>query len=265
MNQAQFRFDGELRDFLAQGGQTVHYAFQGSAGIKDPVEALGIPHTEVQWIVVNGECVAFHYRLRHRDRVQVYPPGETPVVVPAVAVREPPAEIRFVLDVNLGKLARRLRLCGIDTSYSNALSDHDVAETASREQRIVLTRDRRLLHQKSIVHGCWVRATEPDLQLREVLQRYGLQQRVRPFRRCIECNGEIRATDKAAVLEQLEPLTRRYYDEFYRCQDCGKVYWKGSHYVHMRRRLALLTGTTEGDGPQALAGGADVSWSDPDS
>jgi uncharacterized protein with PIN domain len=242
MNVAYFSFHAELRDFLVNGQHDLCYAFQGSPGIKDPVEALGVPHTEVQWIVVNGECVGFDYRLQHRDQVQVYPSGESPGVTPAVPVRVPPVGSAFVLDVNLGKLARRLRLCGLDACYRNDFSDRDVAELAARDRRIVLTRDRRLLHQKTIVHGYWVRATDPDLQLREVLQRFHLHHQVRPFHRCIRCNGEIRGTDKAAVLDLLEPLTRRYYTEFYRCQDCGKVYWKGSHYEHMRRRVERLTG-----------------------
>lgn len=243
--QAEFRFYEELNDFLppAQRRRTIVYRFSGSPGIKDPIEALGVPHAEVELIVVNGESVGFEYRLGHGDRVAVYPMFEALDVTPVVRLRQRPLrDTAFVLDVNLGKLARRLRMLGFDALYRNDYDDHEVIDISVRTGRIILTRDRRLLYPKIVTHGYWLRSGDPGAQVREVLRRFDLKDRIVPFRRCLECNGVVEAVDKAAVRDLLEPLTRRYYDEFYRCRDCGRIYWKGSHYEHMRRAIENLAG-----------------------
>lgn len=248
MHKAYFRFYEELNDFLhpEQRRQTLEYRFQGRPGIKDPIEALGVPHTEVELIVVHGESVGFDYQLRDGDRVAVYPVFESLDVSSLVRLRDAPLRrTAFVVDVNLGRLARYLRLCGFDTWYRNDYRDRDVARISAAEHRIALTRDRRLLHHSDISHGYWVRATEPTEQLQEVLQRFDLHNQVRPFRRCLDCNGRVSPVDKQSVIDQLAPLTRKYYDEFHQCRDCGKIYWRGSHYEHMLRRFdtVLNSGT----------------------
>lgn len=243
MKTAHFRFYEELNDFLPPGQQrqTVTYSFEGNPGIKDPIEALGIPHPEIELIIVDGQSVGFDYQLRNDDRVAVYPMFESLDVTPLVRLRDKPLRrTTFILDVNLGKLARRLRLCGFDAQYRNDYSDRDVVDIGVYEHRIILTRDRRLLHHKTISHGYWVRSTHPDTQLKEVLNRCDLSHQVKPFHRCIECNGEIQSVAKATVLDRLEPLTKQHYQKFYRCLDCDKVYWKGSHYEHMVSHLSHL-------------------------
>ncbi len=250
MKTAYFRFYEELNDFLPpeQQKQTLTYSFEGSPGIKDPIEALGVPHPEIELIIVDGQSVGFDYQLQDKDRVAVYPMFEGLDVTPLVRLRnEPLRHTAFMLDVNLGKLARRLRLCGFDTKYRNDYSDRDVVEIAVSENRIILTRDRRLLHHKIITHGYWVRSTHPDTQLTEVLNRFDLSRQIHAFHRCIDCNGKIQSVAKADVLDQLEPLTKQHYQEFYRCLDCGKIYWQGSHYEHMVSRLGhLLNDKPEG-------------------
>jgi uncharacterized protein with PIN domain len=139
--------------------------------------------------------------------------------------------------VNLGKLARWLRLLGFDTAWRNDYSDREVTEMAMAERRAVLTRDRRLLFHRVIEHGFWVRAVKPEQQVREVLDRLELHHTIRPFRYCLECNRPIEPVAKAEILDRLEPLTRRYYDEFYRCRGCGKIYWQGSHYANLMKKL----------------------------
>lgn len=243
--QAEFRFYEELNDFLppVQRKRTIVYRFSGNPGIKDPIEALGIPHTEVELIVANGESVGFDYRLRHGDRVAVYPMFESLDVTTAVRLREAPLrDTCFVLDVNLGKLARRVRMLGFDALYRNDYDDHEVIGISVRTGRIILTRDRRLLYPKIVTHGYWLRSNDPDEQVREVLKRFDLNDRIAPFRRCLDCNGVVESVDKAEVLDRLEPLTKEYYDEFHRCRDCGKIYWKGSHYEHMRRVVEDFAG-----------------------
>ncbi len=240
---ASFRFLGLLNDFLPRHWRhrPRPYRFNGHPGIKDPIEALGVPHSEVAAILVNGRPVDFRYQLRPLDRVYVHPVGERLPALPLPALRptlpEPP---RFVVDVNLGKLARWLRLLGFDTSWRNHWNDRQVVERAVAEERIILTRDRRLLFRRVIEHGFWVRAVNPVRQVHEVVRRLGLQDQVQPFRRCLECNGLIEPVSKAEILHLLEPLTKRYYDEFYRCSDCGKIYWKGSHFTRLLEKLETL-------------------------
>ena len=236
---AEFRFYEELNDFLlpAQRKRSLEYRFQGHPGIKDPIEAFGVPHTEVDLIVVNGESVGFDYQLQTGDRVTVYPMFESFDVSPLVKLREKPLRrTAFVLDVNLGKLARRLRMLGFDALYDNRYEDAEVADIAATEGRIVLTRDRRLLFAKRITHGYWVRSTDPRRQVDEVLTRFDLRRQIRPFRRCMRCNGLLREVPKAEVLDRLEPKTKLYYERFYQCGGCGKVYWEGSHIEDMRSR-----------------------------
>lgn len=242
---AEFRFYEELNDFLPEAGRkrTLTYRFRGSPGIKDPIEAFGVPHTEVDLILVNGESVGFDYRLRKGDRVAVYPVFESFDISPLVRLREHPLrKTAFVLDVNLGKLARRLRMLGFDALYSNRYQDAEIADIAAAEHRIVLTRDRRLLFARRITHGYWVRSVLVEEQVEEVLRRFDLYGQVRPLRRCLACNGLLQAVPKAEILERLEPKTKLYYEEFYRCENCGRIYWKGSHVEDMQQRYLASRG-----------------------
>lgn len=244
MNTAYFRFYEELNDFLPieKRKQTLRYHFDGNPGIKDPIEALGVPHTDVELIIVSGNSVGFDYQLQDQDRVAVYPVFESFDITPLVRLREEPLrKCAFILDVNLGKLARTLRLLGFDAAYRNDYHDADVVRIGTSEQRTILTRDRRLLYHRAITHGYWVRAVDPEQQIQEVLKRFDLYRMIRPFHRCLECNGIISTVPKDQVLEQLQPLTKKYYEEFFRCEECGKVYWKGSHYEHMARNLEKFT------------------------
>ena len=243
MSRATFRFYAELNDFLPPevDGRELEYGFNGNPSVKDAIEAQGVPHAEVELILVGGASVGFDHHLRGGERFAVYPVFESFDVGGLVKVREAPLrDNRFVVDVNLGKLARWLRLLGFDTFYRNDFADAEVVRVAARESRIVLTRDRRLLHHKAITHGYWVRSVDPEQQVHEVVRRFQLEASIAPFHRCLPCNGPIHRVEKAAVLERLEPKTRRYYDEFYRCDDCGKVYWKGPHFAHLEGTVKRL-------------------------
>ena len=240
---ASFRFLGRLGDFLPRHWRQRPrpYRFDGHPGIKDPIEALGVPHSEVAAILVNGRPVDFRYRLQPLDRVRVHPVGGRLPDLPLPALRPAlPRPPRFVVDVNLGKLARWLRLLGFDTAWRNCWSDRQVVALAVEEKRVILTRDRRLLFHRVIEHGFWVRAVEPVAQVHEIVERMAIADQVRPFRRCLECNGLIEPVSKAEILDRLEPLTRRYYDEFYRCGGCGRIYWKGSHFERLMQKLEVL-------------------------
>lgn len=233
---AIFRFYEELNDFLPREKRKVsfeHY-FEGSPAIKDVIEALGAPHTEIDLVLANGNSVDLRYRLQDGDRVAVYPVFEALDISPVSKVRNSPLrEIKFILDVHLGKLARHLRLLGFDALYENNFSDEEIVDIAGKEKRIILTRDRGLLKNKKVTHGYWLRSQLPKLQLREIVSRFDLRNLFRPFTRCLECNSNIVSVEKEKVRQHLPPNTSKYYRDFYQCPGCGKIYWEGSHYQKM--------------------------------
>jgi uncharacterized protein with PIN domain/sulfur carrier protein ThiS len=226
----------ELNDFLGPDvrGLTTRRPFRSHQTVKDVLEAMGIPHTEVDLILVNGEPVDFAHRPQTGDRIAAYPVFEALDVGRASRLRRVPLrDPRFVVDVNLGRLARLLRVLGFDVWWSSDADDQSLADISLAQQRILLTRDRSLLKRRAITHGLFVRADDPEQQILEVIRRLDLRQRLAPLTRCVRCNGRLASVSKAAVIDQLEPLTRRYYDEFSRCRDCGQIYWAGSHYERL--------------------------------
>ncbi len=243
MATAWLRFYEELNDFLPPARRKVEFAypFDRRASVKDVIESLGVPHTEVDLILVNGRSVGFDHIVRDGERISVYPVFEGLDIGPVQRLRpEPLRDPRFVCDANLGRLAKYLRLLGLDTGYRNDYRDAEVAELSVREGRILLTRDRRLLRRRILTHGYFVRAQDPRAQTREVLRRFDLGGRARPFTRCIRCNGLLEDVDKTAILDRLEPKTRKYYDRFKRCRQCGHIYWQGSHHQRARALIRHL-------------------------
>jgi len=245
MARATFRFYEELNDFLPEARRKVAFdhEFEHRGSVKDMIESFGVPHPEVDVILVNGESVGFDHVVRDGDRVSVYPVFESLDVTPLVRLRPKPLRRpAFVLDGHLGTLARYLRLCGLDTLYRNDYDDEPLARISSEQSRILLTRDRRLLQRKIVTHGYCVRHDKPREQLAEVIERFDLRRSVEPFRRCARCNGLLRDVDKAEIEHRLEPLTRKYYDEFRRCDGCERIFWRGSHYGHIRSLLDGVLG-----------------------
>lgn len=248
MSQANFRFYAELNDFLPpeRRKRTFTHRFEGRVSVKDMIEALGVPHTEVDLILANGDSVDFSYLVQDGDRISVYPVFESIDITPLVRVRPHPLrEIRFVVDTHLGKLATYLRLLGFDTLYRNDYQDEELVHLSSSERRVLLTRDRGLLKHSRVTHGYYVRETIPRRQLPEVLRRFDLFGSLAPLHRCLRCNDLLQPVAKEAVSDRLEPKTRQYYDEFRICQSCGRIYWKGSHYQRMLRFIeGLLSSST---------------------
>jgi len=236
MASAWFRFYEELNDFLPPAQRKVgfEHRFDRRTSIKDMIESLGVPHPEIELILVNGRSVDFSHIVEDSDRISVYPVFESLDVSSLIRLRPNPLRNpRFVIDSNLGRLARYLRLLGFDCLYRNDYRDADVAAISQQQHRIVLTRDRRLLQHKVIDHGLYVRGTCPKEQVREVLRRLDLAGLVRPFTRCVRCNGSLEVVTKESVNALLQPKTRRYYNVFQQCSECLQVYWQGSHHVRM--------------------------------
>ncbi len=242
-NQAEFRCYEELNDFLPPSRQKTAfiYHFRSNPGIKDVIEGLGIPHTEIDLILVNGKSKSFHYQLKNGDHVSVYPIFERVDVssVTRVALK-PLRNPKFILDVHLGKLARYLRLLGFDAYYQNDYTDAEIVKIVKATRRIILTRDIGLLKHSAIKRGHWLRATQPKLQIKEVLHCFKLVQKVKPFTRCLECNGKIIRINKKDIVKKLPLKTNAYYHDFYRCRDCKRVYWEGSHYQKLNELVKEL-------------------------
>jgi uncharacterized protein with PIN domain len=207
------------------------YRFRGDPSAKHALEALGVPHTEVARLQVDGRPAGLGHLLHDGERLLVES-AESPASLPRPTPGEP---VRFVADNHLGKLVTYLRLLGFDCLYEPDLEDETLASISSEQQRVLLTRDRQLLMRRIVEYGCWVRSKTPEEQVRQVLRRYDLFSQIQPFLRCLRCNHLLEPVAKELILDRLEPLTRRYYDDFRRCPHCDQIYWAGSHYDHMRQ------------------------------
>lgn len=249
MASACFRFYQELNDFLpARDRQReVRLAFDPPVPVVHVIESLGIPHTEVELILVNGRSVGFDYRLSDRDRVSVYPMFEALDITPLLRVRQRPLRVpRFVADAHLGKLAGYLRMLGFDTLFRPSADDQVLAAVAAEERRILLTRDRALLMHRVVTHGCYVRQQKPREQLVYLLERLDLCRLLRPFSRCMRCNTALQRSAGNPPGELLPPRVRDRQHQFWRCPGCGRVYWRGSHYRQMQAFIATLCGNHSG-------------------
>ena len=241
MNRALFRFYAELNEFLPPAARMceAEHFFWVPAPVKDVIESFGVPHTEVELILINGLSADFQQVLQDGDRVSVYPVFESIDVTPILRVRPKPLrELRFVCDTHLGRLASYLRMLGFDTKYRNDFSDPELVEMSVNECRVLLTRDRALLKHRVITHGALIRNADPQGQLAEVVERFDLSGMVAPFTRCLRCNGLLTSVEKEQVLARLPAGAAHHYDEFSTCQGCGRLYWKGSHFRRMQQLVS---------------------------
>ncbi len=238
------RFYAELNDFLPpdERQRVLARRLDAPGSVKDVIEGFGVPHPEVELVLVNGRPVEFGCLVAEGDRVAVYPRFRR-LPAPGPPLRVPwTGEPRFLLDVHLGRLASYLRLAGFDAAYANDATDAALAAASREEGRALLTRDRGLLKRREVERGYWVRETQPRRQLAEVLRRFDLAGRLQPLARCGRCNGRLAPVGKAAVEADLPPRTRREQHEFHRCDRCGRVYWRGSHVARIERLLARAIG-----------------------
>ncbi len=243
MPTAFFRFYAELNDFLPRDRKQVEFpvAFNPPVSVKHMIESLGVPHTEVDLILVNGESVAFDYQINAGDQVSVYPVFEALNIASLNHLHpQPLRDPRYVLDVHLGRLAAYLRMLGFDTLYRNDYSDQHLASISVDESRILLTRDRGLLKRREITRGYFVRAIEPRIQIKQVLTRFDLAGLINPFTRCMRCNGRLVKVTKDEIISSLPPKTSQFINEFTRCESCGQVYWKGSHHEKILQIIQWL-------------------------
>lgn len=235
MKRVYFQFHDNLNDFMPEDRKGVQfvYTYQGPQTVKHLIESLGVPHLEVGRIEKNGTTTDFNYLVQDGDSIRVFPISNIYEDTPQLSRLFPPGECRFVLDNHLGRLAYYLRMVGIDTLYQNDYQDEHLAQIASQGERILLTRDRRLLMRNAVLYGYWVRSKVPRIQLVEIMHRYNLANKINRFYRCMRCNGILQPVKKEEILPRLLPLTRKYINEFCICPDCKQIYWYGSHCEHM--------------------------------
>ena len=231
-------FHGDLPFFLASKASTVERQLSEKTSVKDVIEACGVPHTEVDLIIVNGVPVDFACVIDRESSIEVYPIGTRGITSFAES---------FVADGHLGKLVRDLRLLGVDVVYDPAAEDRQLVTIASSENRALLTRDRRLLMHAIVRHGYYLRSQEPMEQTLEILHRFDLGSALAPFTRCLRCNTLLKPAKKAEVFDQLKPLTRIYYEQFRRCSGCGQVYWSGSHFAKLQNRIETIRSRLTGE------------------
>lgn len=233
MSLAYFLFFGRLNDFLPrdQKGHVIAIEFRERQSVKHLAEALGVPHPEIGRAQVNGREEPLNVITQDQDYVEIHPIADGYF-----------GEPRFVLDIHLGRLTAYLRMLGFDCLYEATYDDAQLAEIAGEEKRILLTRDRRLLMRKSVTDGYCLRSLDSLEQLTEVVKRFDLAPRIIPFHRCLRCNHLLEPVTKEAILDRLEPLTQKYFDEFHICPACGQIYWKGSHYEKMEKIIEEITG-----------------------
>ena len=243
MEQAYLHFHAALKDFIApiNRHKVITHVFNRKASIKDVIESYNVPHTEIDLILVNGISVDFDYIVQNGDIIHVHPLYPTPQkfsVKPVLHLSPPLSGTpMFIVDVNLGRLARYLRLLGFDCLYCNQFDDQTIAEISNKTQRIVLTRDRKLLQRKIITYGYFVRAEIPKIQVKEVLTKFNLRPLLKPLTRCTYCNGKLIQTEKRTITHRLKPLTKKYYEKFMICTDCDQLFWQGSHSSRVERLI----------------------------
>lgn len=239
----KLRFYEELNDFLPAEKRKVRFPrrIPRAASVKDVIESQGVPHAEVDLILVNGRPVDFSYRVRDGDDISVYPVFESLDITPVTRLQARPLRrTRFVLDAHLGKLARHLRLLGFDAHYRKHLKDEELIRIMQDGGRTLLTRDRELLKRKTVTHGYYLRSKIPPEQIVEVLRRFDLAEQTRPFTRCLECNAALEKADKKRILDRLPPLTKKRFEDFEHCPGCGRVYWRGSHFDRMKNFVETI-------------------------
>jgi uncharacterized protein with PIN domain len=233
MKISRFWFDASLRRLLPRDKVSGEFdcVFNGPQSAKHLIESVGIPHTEIGEITANDRPAGLDYPVQDDDRMKVF--GVAPNLNSQV-------QPRFVIDGHLGRLNSRMRMLGLDCLYQENYNDDTLLILSVHESRILLSRDRRLLMRKPIMHGYLVRSLDPGEQLHELVRRYGLRKWIRPFQRCIRCNHLLEPVRKEDILDRLEPLTKLYFEEFRICPACSQIYWKGSHFDKMQQLIATL-------------------------
>jgi uncharacterized protein len=237
----RLNFHADLNFFLSSrvGGGVIERTLVEKTSVKDVIESCGVPHPEVDLILLNRQPIDFAYTVVGDVEIEVFPVGGGPPQIKEKRLQHS-GNLRFIADGHLGKLTRNLRLLGFDVAYDQLADDRQLLNVMKSENRALLTRDRRLLMHAIVRHGYYPRSQKADEQTIEVIRRFDLVDSIAPFTRCLRCNERLREVAKTEVIEKLEPLTKIYYEQFRRCTGCGQIYWTGSHFEKLQKRIEII-------------------------
>ncbi len=238
MSKVTFRFYEELNDFLPKHRRKTDFEakFKGKRSIKDMIEALGVPHTEIDLILVNGNSVDFNYILQDEDRVSVYPVFESLNITDVTQLRKIPLRRnKFLADINLGNIVKYMRVLGLDLYYDSLLSTREIIEISKRENRVILTKSRKLLKFKDVSHVIFIRPGTTTEQIRLIIDYLDIKDNIKPFSRCLRCNTLLNNVLKEKILDRIPPKTKEFCDEYVQCTSCDKIYWKGTQFINMKK------------------------------
>ena len=253
MPKAIFRFYEELNDFLPEAKKKTDFGaeFKGKRSIKDMIESLGVPHTEIDLVLVNGKSVDFRYILQDQDRVSVYPVFESFNIEGITHLREIPLrKTKFVADNNLGDIVKYLRVLGFDVYYDTSLSQREIIEISKKEKRIILTKSKGLLKFKEVTHGLYIYPGNAEEQVKRIVDFLDIKNSAKPFSRCLHCNSLLKIISKEKIAHRIPPKTKAHCDEYTYCKYCDKIFWKGTHFTNMKKVIDKIL---EGPDPLVLA------------
>jgi uncharacterized protein len=237
MPKAAFRFYEELNDFLPDERRKHDFEvkFKGRESVKDMIEALGVPHTEVDLILVNGRSVDFGYILEEGERISVYPVFESIDIRDVTRLRDLPLrESRFVADANIGDIVKYMRALGLDVYCDPALSPRDIVRTSREQKRTILTKSRKLLKYKEVTRGMFIHPGTTIEQIRGIVELLSLRDVISPFSRCLECNNTLVRVAKECVFDRIPPKARSLHDDYAYCSSCDRIYWQGTHFTRIK-------------------------------
>lgn len=243
MKRGAIRFYEELNDFLPPSRKKIRYEinFTGTPSVKDIIEAQGVPHTEIDLILVNGTSVRFNKRLNGDEDISVYPVFESFDISKVQMLRPRPLRRpKYVLDVHLGTLSKYMRMLGFDALYRNDFTDPEIITLSVVQKRCILTRDIGILKHSAVLHGYWIRNSNPLKQIEEVVRRFHLHGEIKEFTRCVRCNAKLKKISREKAAAGLPPKVKMFQREFSFCPDCSKTYWKGTHYDKMSSLIEHL-------------------------
>ncbi|HOP46859.1 MAG TPA: Mut7-C RNAse domain-containing protein [Desulfobacteraceae bacterium] len=240
MPKVTLRFYEELNHFLKKDRRKTDFQvdYDNNRSIKDMIESLGVPHTEVDLILKNGESVDFSYIIKDGDRFSIYPAFESLNISKVTRLRKIPLRrTEFIADINIGDIVRYMRALGFDVFFDPLLTIREIIEISGRENRIILTKSRRLLKFSDVTHGIYVHPGKFPEQIKRIIQYLDIKDTVKPFSRCLLCNGLLLGVEKDKIINRIPQKTRSFCNEFSYCKKCDKYYWKGTHWIHMKEVL----------------------------
>jgi len=251
MPKVVLRFYNKLNELLPEHRRNsdLEAEFKDKRSVKDMIESFGVPHTEVDIILANGKSVDFNYILRKEDQISVYPALEKPEIEnPVHLCPVPPFKTRFIADIHLGDIVKYMRALGFDVYDDPGLSNRDIIERSQKEERIIITKSRKLLKFKEVVYGLLLCVGTTEVQVKDIITRLDISDRIKPFSRCLCCNNILINIPKEEIEDKIPPKTRSFCDQYAYCESCHRIYWEGTHVIKMRKVINRVLDKTNGPG-----------------